>query len=184
MKALIIIALMLFSPLVARADAKNSLIYLATQSALLESGSNQNFAGQLKLAKNEAHVVLFQSITGSEMTTHAFHCRPEIAASGEILGATCLDAGQGPKKPYQLGSAALKSDDFLTSIADALSIFDSRIAKLDTITELKFWQHGADLTIKVTGGVPATASFFSCHEHGASYDCHRTRRPGPNEPTE
>jgi hypothetical protein len=184
MKNLIITAAILSSPLVAQASATKSLIYFATQSALLESGSNQNFAGQLKLAKNEAHIVLFQAITSSEMTTPSFHCRAEIAASGETQGATCQDSGKGPRKPHQLGSAVLKRDDFLASIADALSIFDSRIAKLDTITELKFWQHGDDLTIRVTGGVPTATSLFSCHQHGAAYDCHRTRRPGPNEPTE
>ncbi len=151
---------------------------------MVESANNLNFAGQIKIAMDEAKVVLFQAITGSEMAQHAFHCHAKIAGSGDMHGASCIDAGQGPRQPYQLGSVPLRSDDFLASLADALSIFDARIAKLDTITELKFWQHGKEITIKVTAGVPATISFFSCHEHGAAYDCHRSRRPGPNEPTE
>jgi hypothetical protein len=52
------------------------------------------------------------------------------------------------------------------------------------VLELKIWQHGDDMTLRITSGDPATPAInlFSCHLHGGSYDCHRTRKAGPNEP--
>ena len=165
-------------------SAQDSLIYRSIESAMNESGSNQNFAAQVTLEKDEAEVALFQIMSASEMITQSFHCHAEVSATGELEGAHCHDEGSGKPLPHQLGAPVLKRESILASVESAIAIYESRIARLDTVSQVKFWQHGDERTVKLTGGTPATESIFMCHKHGASFDCHRARRAGPNEPKE
>ena len=175
-------AIVLAAPAGAGPSAKNYLIYLSVESAMNESGSPLNFAGRVTLEKDEAEVVLFQAVTATEMNTQAFHCHAEVSATGELEGSHCHDEGVGQPSNHQLGAPVLKRESILASLESALSVFESRIAKLDTVSEVKFWQHSDELTVKFTSGSPAAENFFMCHKHGASFDCHRSRRAGPNEP--
>lgn len=163
---------------------QNSLLYRSIESAMGESGSLLNFAARVTLEKDEAEVLLFQAITATEMNTQAFHCHAEVSSTGEFEGSHCHDEGMGRPSAHQLGAPVLKQESILASLTSALSVYDARIAKLETISQLKFWQHGDELTVKLTGGTPEVENFFMCHMHGSSFDCHRSRRAGPNEPKE
>lgn len=164
------------------ASVKDSFAYQAVESALNESASGSDFAAHVKLKADEADVLLFQSINANEMAKRPYHCHAEVAATGELNGASCHEAGSVQTFPHQIDAPVLKREILLTSLESTLAIFEARIAKLKTLSELKFWQHGDELTVRLTGGNPSIENLFNCHLHGTSYDCHRSRRPGPNEP--
>lgn len=166
-------------------SAKPSLLQLALNEAIGMSTKTSDFAYRISVDTDEAEVSIYQVATPGNYEVQSYHCHSELDASGAIAGAHCHDEGVSSPVPHVLPAKLIDRSGHLAAIGSALSIFESRIAKTETISELKIWQHNDDMTLRITSGDPASPSvnLFSCHLHGANYDCHRTRRAGPNEPT-
>ena len=161
-----------------------NFIELAITAALSLTTVSTDFAYRVSVDSDNAEVSVDQAASATTYQVQAFHCHSEFDGSGKLEGAMCHDEGTLAPVPHTLPAKLIDRSEFVSAIKSALSIFESRIGKIETVLELKVWQHGEDVTLRITSGDPATPamSLFSCHLHGGSYDCHRTRKAGPNEP--
>lgn len=164
--------------------ANSSLLQLALNEALGMTTKTSDFAYRITVETDEAEVSIYQVATPGNYEVQSYHCHSELDSSGTVAGAHCHDEGLSSPVAHALPAKLVDRRGFLAAIGSALSIFESRIAKTETISELKIWQHGDDMTLRITSGnvTSPAVNLFSCHLHGADYDCHRTRKAGPNEP--
>lgn len=164
--------------------AKPLLLQLALTEALGMTKKTSDFAYRITVETDEAEVSIYQVATPGNYEAQSYHCHSELDSAGAVLGAHCHDEGVSSPVAHALPAKRVERSGYLAAIGSALSIFESRIAKTETISELKIWQHGDDMTLRITSGDSASpaVNLFNCHLHGASYDCHRTRKAGPNEP--
>jgi hypothetical protein len=164
--------------------ANSSLLQLALNEALGMTAKTSDFAYRITVETDEAEVSIYQAATPGNYEVQSYHCHSELDSSGTVAGAHCHDEGTSSPVAHALPAKLVDRSGYLSAIGSALSIFESRIAKTETISELKIWQHGDDMTLRITSGnaTSPAVNLFSCHLHGANYDCHRTRKAGPNEP--
>lgn len=162
----------------------SSLLELSFSEALEMTTKTSDFAYRISVDSGEAEVAVYQQASPTAYEVQSYHCHSELDATGALAGAHCHDEGVAAPVSHQLPAKTIGRSGLLAAVSSALSIFESRIAKVNSISELKLWQHGDDMTIRITSGDPAAqvVSLFGCHKHGADYDCHRTRKAGPNEP--
>lgn len=164
--------------------AKPPLLQLALNEAIGMTTKTSDFAYRIGVETDEAEVSIYQLATPGNYEVQSYHCHSELDSSGAIAGAHCHDEGVSSPVAHVLPAKLVDRSGYLSAISSALSIFESRIAKTESISELKIWQHDDEMTLRITSGDPASpaVNLFGCHLHGANYDCHRTRRAGPNEP--
>ncbi len=93
-----------------------------------------------------------------------------------------IDEASNSTPPTSLKFAV---DDFVTSLAGALDIFARKVAPIETVTQLKMWQAADAMYVNLNFENAGTtgSSYYMCHIHGgAEIDCHRSLKPGPQEP--
>lgn len=161
-----------------------NFIEMALSAALSLTTVSTDFAYRVIVDSDEAEVSVYQAASATTYQVQTIHCHAELDAGGSLEGAHCHDEGTLAPVPHTLPAKLIDRSEFVSAIKSALSVFESRIGKIETVLELKVWQHGDDMTLRITSGDPAkpAINLFSCHLHGGSYDCHRTRKAGPNEP--
>lgn len=179
-------AIALAAPLLAHAQtgAQPSFLKLALSKSLGMTAKDSDFAYRVNVDSDQAEVSIYQLASPGTYEVQSYHCHTELDATGTLEGAHCHDEGISSPVLHTLPAKPIDRSGFLAAIDSAVSIFERRIAKIETLLELKIWQHGDDMTLRITSGDPTTpaVNLFNCHLHSGTYDCHRTRKAGPNEP--
>lgn len=141
-----------------------------TPLALQARGDESASAVKLNYADNQltVHSVGYDCHSHNHDGHHEAHCHAvELTHPGAVAPAPQFDA-----------------DQLLSSLELSADIFSRKVAPLQALTQVKMWQTGDSIwaTLTYVKDSVENKSHFMCHVHGAHFDCHRTRNPGPQEP--
>jgi hypothetical protein len=170
------------------------LVTLSILEALKETASQASTADVVAyralVDASDIEVSVYSKLNQAEARKTLFACHGELDTHGDLTGAHCHDEGTSAGFAYKAPAKLYSVDELSLATDEALRIFASHISPLSTLTELKLWHTGHNLSVKFAyidssaAAPPGTLklSYAMCHYHGDHIDCHRSRSVGADEP--
>lgn len=144
--------------------AKGELYAFQAHAEMDEVGTQILYAnnGHLRLTKYDCH----------------FH------AHGDAQEAHCHDVIDESSALPVPAALAFNTDSLLEALTHAVDIFARKVATPDSLNAVKMWQAQNEMFVNLTytKNSQEAVAYFMCHLHGAHIDCHRSLKPGPQEP--
>jgi hypothetical protein len=157
-----------------------------------EAASGQAFAPNFigfnaTSEEDEVEVGIYTTNGADQATKSLLGCHFHFLADGTIEETHCHDENVVSNFPYSFKNPTYNVEEFETSLVESLEYFEKRIGEVSTITGLKMWQVNKTIELKLTYELTETSGskdlYMMCHyHHGTMMDCHKHRRPGPNQP--